>query len=120
MLHRNRIWSLQSIGTRELLAYKLAHLSWTSCQAFGLEGYIFANDSTDPEGSQEYAVLKAYGNSSHLVQIESVTFSWCSEQRSLDLVKQACIGNFDHQRFGEIARSRFQTDAEHGRCPLCA
>ena len=34
MLHRNRIWSLQSIGSRELLAYKLSHLTWTSCQAF--------------------------------------------------------------------------------------
>ncbi len=119
MLHRNRTWSLQSIGGRELLAYKLSHLTWTSCQAFGLEGYIFANDSTGPDGAQEYAVLKASKDLNQLVQIESVTFSWCSEERSLELVKQTCFGDFDHQLFEEIARSRFQTDAEHGRCPFC-
>ena len=120
MLHSNRSWSLQTIDTRERLAYKLARLTWTSCQAFQVQGYIFANDSTGPYGAQEYAVLRPIPDELKLVQIETITFSWCSEITALELIVQACVGNFDANRFEEIARSRFQTDAEHGRCPFCA
>ena len=119
MWHSNRSWSLQTIDSRERLAFKLAHLTWTSCQAFQVDGYIFANDSTGPDGAQEYAILRPIPDELKLVQIETVTFSWCSEVKALELIVQACIGNFDANRFEEIARSRFQTDAEHGRCPFC-
>ena len=52
MWHSNRSWSLQTIDSRERLAFKLAHLTRTSCQAFQLDDYIFANDSTGPDGAQ--------------------------------------------------------------------
>ena len=95
MLQSNRSWSLQTLDTRERLAYKLAHLTWTSCQAFQVDGYIFANDSTGPDGAQEYAILRPISDELQLVQIETVTFSWCSEIKSLELIVQACIGIFD-------------------------
>lgn len=120
MLHRTRIWSLQSIDEAERLAYKLSNISWTCCQAFELKGYIFANDSTSEDGAQEYAILRATRECPELVQIESITFSWCTEERALELIKAVCSGDFDGNGLGMVARIRFETAFEHCFCIHCA
>ena len=120
MLHRNRTWSLQAIDDAERLATKLSNVTWTCCQAFVLKGYIFANDATSADGAQEYAILRATQDCLELIQIESITFSWCTEERALELIKAVCAGEFDGEGFCNVARDRFQTISEHGLCGHCA
>jgi len=120
MLHRTRTWSLQAIDEAERLAYKLSNVSWTCCQAFALKGYIFANDATSADGAQEYAILRATRSCPGLIQIESITFSWCTEERALELIKAVCAGDFDGNGFCQVARDRFETVSEHSFCMHCA
>ncbi len=120
MLHRTRIWSLQAIDEAERLAYKLSNVSWTCCQAFELKGYIFANDATSADGAQEYAVLRATRDCPELIQIESITFSWCNEGQALELIKAVCAGDFDSNELGKVERIRFEATSEHGFCIHCA
>ena len=121
MLHNKRIWSVVGIESQDVLAQKLAQFTWTGCSAMELQGYLFANDSTSPDGAQEYAILKPHGDGRDLVQIESITFSWCKEDRALELIEEICAGKFDGFAFehGRVSRSRFQTPSEHGYCGLC-
>jgi hypothetical protein len=120
MLHSQRAWYLQAIGCPENLAYKLAHCTWTGCTAFELQDYIFANDATSADGAQEYAILKPSLDGSSLVQIESITFSWCSEEQALELIREIISGKYDAESYGTVERSRFVTSSEHGTCYLCA
>lgn len=121
MLHSKRIWSVTAVETPMDLAQKLTQFTWTGCQAMELQGYLFANDSTSPDGAQEYAILKPHEDGRELVQIESITFSWCKEDRALELIEQICAGKFDGFAFehSRVSRSRFQTPSEHGYCSLC-
>jgi hypothetical protein len=120
MLHRNRIWSLQAVDGIERLAFKLSNVTWTCCQAFELKGYIFANDATSADGAQEYAILRATQDCPELIQIECITFSWCTEERALELIEAVCGGDFDADGFCKVARDRFQTMSEHVSCGHCA
>ncbi len=120
MLHSKRIWTLSSIASAEELAEKLVQYTWTGCQSFSLGDYIFANDSTSPDGAQEYAVLKAAEDGDMLVQIESITFSWCEEVQALAIVLRLLAGDCDSMVFDRVARCRFQTASEHGICEQCA
>lgn len=119
MLHRNRIWNLIEIGSRPELAHKLSQFTWPECQAMSLQGYVFANDSTSPDGAQEYAILKPHADGEMLVQIESITFSWCTEERALELITQVCSGQFDEFEHVCVGRHSFQTPVEHGLCRHC-
>ncbi len=119
MLHNQRIWSLSAVVTAEELAHKLTHYTWTGCQSFQLNGYIFANDSTAADGAQEYAVLKRFKGEHELLQVESITFSWCDEVQSLALILRIADGELDSIVYGRVSSYRFQTVAEHGLCQLC-
>lgn len=120
MLHSKRNWSIAPVATAEELAQKLVHYTWTGCQAFQLAHYLFANDSTSAGGTQEYAVLKASSDGSELVQIESITFSWCTEVKALELILQILSGEFDSIAYATVSRSRLCPVSEHGVCELCA
>ena len=104
MLHSKRIWSVTAVESSMFLAQKLTQFTWTGCQAMELQGYLFANDSTSPDGAQEYAILKPHEDGGELVQIESITFSWCKEDRALELIDQICAGKFDGFAFDQSAR----------------
>jgi hypothetical protein len=119
MLHNQRIWSLSSIAKPEELVNKLVQYTWTGCQAFELDGFIFANDSTSPDGAQEYAVLRAATNGNELIQFESITFSWCDEIQASAIVLRLLAGDCDYFTYGRVLRDRFQAASEHGLCPLC-
>lgn len=120
MLHSNRIWSISAVASAEELAHKLVHYSWTGCQAFQLGSYLFANDSTPADGAQEYAVLRATGDGQELVQIESITFSWCTDVKALEILHRILAGDCDSIVYATVLRSRFQSASEHGVCFLCA
>jgi hypothetical protein len=78
MMHTKRIFSEPSeVTSAEDLAEKLTQHTWTTCSAFRYQDLLFLNDSTGPDGAQEYAVLRD-GR-----QIESITFGWCSEYKAV-------------------------------------
>ena len=82
-------------------------LQVVSGTAFELHGYLFANDSTCADGAQEYAVLRTSVDNDSLKEIESITFSWCSERRALELIHQVCSGDSDGANYGLMERERF-------------
>ena len=77
MMHTNRRWSLCPLATAEELAEKLTKSTRTLCTGWEYGGLWYLNDSSGEDGAQEYAVV--YGG----VQIESITFSWCTEAEAL-------------------------------------
>ena len=58
MLHRKRSWSIAPVDDAEALAEKLTQSTWCGCNGFRLGKYLFVNDSTSPDGAQEYGVLQ--------------------------------------------------------------
>lgn len=80
MFHKNRVWHVSVVDSRDELAEMLSQYVYTPCAAFELEGVLFLNDSTGPDGAQEYAVVKCIGG--EYFQVESVTFGWCSVERA--------------------------------------
>lgn len=121
MMYRTRRYLLTDVATAEELAEKLTRHTWCLCQAFALDGpagrLIFANDSTSPDGAQEYAVLCVDVDGTRR-QIESLTVSWCTEARLLAYIQQLQAGTLGVP-FRTITNV-FEDHAAHGRCPACA
>src|SRR5690606_8979107 len=118
MWHETRCWSQVAAASAESLAHQLTKLTWTGCQAFSLGPYLLANDAFSPDGAQEYGVLLPDSdNASRLIQIESITFSWCSEPRALELLNRMLRREFDKRVLGFVSRSQIQAPNRHGRCP---
>jgi hypothetical protein len=120
MMHSDRVWAVTSAASAEDLARKLTGTTWTCCTAFALDGYVWLNDATGPDGAQEYACLKRQGPNGCPRQIESITFSWCDEQQALELIRRTLRGEYDASEFAHDVRPRLQTPDEHGRCHHCA
>ncbi len=125
MLHKTRVWYVTHSESAQWLASQLTQSTWCGCNGFRLGEYLFVNDATCADGAQEYAVLRLEGDD--YVQIESLTFSWMSEDRALDLIQRVLAGEFDKQVLASspafpttVDRRRLQTREEHGRCHLCA
>lgn len=53
------------------------------------------------------------------LQIESNTFSWCSQADALNYIRQAIAGEMEGNIAIPVVRT-IHTPAEHGRRPLCA
>jgi hypothetical protein len=77
MFHRGRTHRVAEIETAAELAERLVEHTWTLCTGFRHGGLLWLNDSTGPDGAQEFAVVRE-GR-----QIESITFSWCSRAEAL-------------------------------------
>ena len=118
-MHRKRRWYVQPASSAEDLAEKLTEHSWTLCTGFSLGGYTFLNDATSEDGAQEYAVLKRRRRGG-FVQVESITFSWCTRGQAFALIRDVLAGKFDAEAaFGTVSPA-LDTPEAHGRCPLCA
>jgi hypothetical protein len=117
MLHRKRIWSIAPAESAESLAEQLTQCTWCGCNGFALGGYLFVNDATCADGAQEYGVLRKRDD--RYVQIESITFSWMTAEKALDLIRRVLAGEFDDDRYGVVDARRIETAEEHGRCHLC-
>jgi hypothetical protein len=111
MLHPQRGFSVTPCATAEALAERLTQHAWTLCTGFEHAGLLFLNDAFSEDGAQEYAIVKA-GR-----QIESITFSWCTQARALELITGLVSGELGED-LGPVA-PRIDTSIPH-RCALCA
>ena len=90
MLHSDRIWNVSEVRSPEELAKNLTQTTWCCCQAFQKAGhsqYIWLNDSTSPDGAQEFAVCRI-DSIGGIRQIESITFGWWDYGKSLQFIRE--------------------------------
>ena len=120
MMHNDRTWCLTPAESAEDLARKLTETTWCCCTAFAIGRYLWLNDATSPDGGQEYAVLLRKEGDGSFLQIESITFSWCSYDEALRFVQQTLRGEDDRNEWARPVQPTLQTAAVHGRCPHCA
>ena len=90
------------------------------CAAFRVAGtpYVFLNGATSEDGAQEYAALTVLGQG-RSVQVERITFSWCTEERALEHIRAVISGAYDRDAGRELVLS-VQESRLHGRCSHCA
>jgi hypothetical protein len=80
MLFSTRPHSVVDLGADfKAAANKLTKNTWTACSGFRVGRLTLLNDSTGPDGAQEYAVF--HDSRPAGVQIESLTVSWMTEER---------------------------------------
>jgi hypothetical protein len=75
MPFHQRQWNVVEVGPSQL-AHRLVAHSWCMCVGFLCEGVLWLNDSTSPDGAQEWAVVRA---SDHQ-QLESITVGWATPE----------------------------------------
>jgi hypothetical protein len=119
MFHKRR-WTIAPVGSAEELAEKLSQHTWCGCNGFELGDYWFLNDATGGDGAQEYAVVKKVGRDGNPWQVESITFSWCSYERALELIQTVLKGEQDRADWARPVEPIVESAAEHGRCGHCA
>lgn len=109
MMHRDRVFRVTAVESPEELAAKLFETIWTLCTAFSLGDQTWANDSTSPDGAQEYAVIR------NGRQVESITVSWSTPERMAEYARQIAASN-------EVEAGPFRLRTAHptGPCRLCA
>jgi hypothetical protein len=110
MMHRDRVFSVAEVPSAEELAEKITGHTWTLCTGFRLGDLFFLNDSFSEDGAQEYAVIRADR------QIETITFSWTSQDRALELIEWLVDGGTTDM--GPLTPQI--DDAQNHRCLLCA
>ena len=123
MLHADRIWVVNVVESVEKLSHDLTSMTWCCCQAFRLvqhPQYVWVNDSTSPDGIQEFALVRIGLAKGSFRQLETVTFGWLDEQQATKLIKAAINGDFDNSDWAREVRSILQTPQEHGTCCHCA
>ena len=145
MMHKNRVWCVAPVVTAEELAEKLTQYTWCCCNGFELDGYLWLNDATSPDGAQEYAVVrKPTAADPHYSQVESITASWCTNLQMLRYIREvqsgaaspaidsgpvivarsvaelsAALGG-EQRPPSNIFHPTLETPEQHGRCPHCA
>ena len=120
MFNPDRRFSIVSEEDPEELARKLTRQTWTSCTGFEHAGYLFLNDSTGPDGAQEYAIFKKEPDpSGKFLQIEGVTFSWMDAAEALQVIREIARGKYDNVMRIEHDLT-LETPANHGQCRYCA
>jgi len=119
-MHARR-WCVGEAKGAEELARLLTRRTWTLCTGFELGGFLFLNDSTSEDGAQEFAVVKRPADSDGaFVQVESITFGWCSPAQALEYVRAAVAGEMDGTNLCRQVHPQLDTPTTHGRCHLCA
>lgn len=123
MFHADRIWCIAEVASAEELARALTETTWCCCQAFIVSGnprYIWLNDSTSPDGAQEYAVCRIGLAQGDIRQLESITFGWCDIDKTLQFIRQTLNGEDDNNEWSRPVIATIQSAKEHGRCDHCA
>jgi len=119
MFH-DRAWKVTEIATPEELAYKLTQQTWSLCNGFVVAGhpdYLFLNDSTSADGAAEFGVVKGGLDAEERVQIESITFSWCTEKKALSYIRRILAGKLGGLH--EPVTLRIASAEQHGSCGFC-
>jgi hypothetical protein len=109
MFGNRRRYQVSDVATPEELAEKLTQHSWTLCTGFRLAGVLFLNDSSSEDGAGEWGIIRD-GK-----QVESITFSWCTEEKALGYIRAMLAG-------AECEATPCTPNLEHGSgaCHLCA
>lgn len=89
MPFHNRRWDVQEISPDEL-AKKLVDMSWCMCTGFLCQGVLWLNDSTGPDGAQEWAVVRKKDG----LQLESITVGWALPEKDREHILEV------QKRFG--------------------
>jgi len=114
MFFERRCYTVREYTDAGELAERLDDTTWTLCTGFRIGDVLFVNDSTGPDGAQEYAALDEQG------QFESITFSWIDDvQDKLQAIVRCLTDPREYLGIGVAAL----TDHEErfGRaCSLCA
>lgn len=112
-MHKNRVWCVVNVEDAGMLARMLAERVFALCSGFRHAGYLYLNG-----GAQEYAVIRESTGR----QVESITFSWCTPERALELIRDVSAGRFDGEGWdsGVDLVSQVQAPERHGCCLLCA
>lgn len=110
MIHVTRRYAVCVVATVEELAEKLTGHDWTLCTGFELQGLLFLNDSFSEDGAGEWAVFRE----GH--QVETITFSWCSYERALELI-QWLLGGGGENLSGPLPAT--EPAEQHGKCRFC-
>lgn len=77
--HSSRQWRVEEgLGPLQV-ATRIASHSWCGCVGFLCEGVLWLNDSTGPDGAQEWAVVRASDGR----QCESITTGWCDKEKDI-------------------------------------
>ncbi len=118
MTMHTRRWSVFDVTTAEELAGMLTGQDWTPCTGFRFGGYLWLNDSTGPDGAQEYAVIREVS----YLQVESVTFGWVNDARGLAIIEEIAAGDGcdDSESYGSIDPRMIKTAEQHRHCRHCA
>lgn len=121
MMHTKRVWGVVPAEDPQDLATKLTEMSWTLCSAFETAaGTIWVNDSTNPDALQEYGVLRSRpgpDGSQVWQQVESITVTWCSQEKLRSYIEEADTGLYDEEDYGTVTER--QLDRDHRPCPHC-
>jgi len=123
MMHANRTWSVSTVESAETLAQMLSTSTWTLCTGFVVAGYpeyLFLNDATSEDGAGEFGVIKGGLQATAHLQIESITFSWCTTEQALAHIQATLSGQYDASPFAHPVVLTLEDPDQHGRCPLCA
>ena len=118
MLHKERHWCVAPVETAGELAEKLSDHTWTLCTGFRLGEYVYLNDSVSEDSAVEFGVVKEV-EPGRWIQIETVTFGWLNEERSLETIQHIQKGESDGVWAAKIAPPVLQSPEEHGSCELC-
>lgn len=119
MMHTTRRFQIADVASVEELAKKLHEHTWTLCTAFRVGDLVLANDSTSPDGAQEYAVFRPLKDSAgHYKQIESLTVSWFESEEKLRQTLQAIVnGEWTETSMGVFV---VRTHTSKDYCSHCA
>ena len=123
-MHKRRRWCVSAVATAEELAEKLTQHTWTLCTGFFVQThprYLFLNDATHEDGAGEFGAVAGGMEGPH-VQIESITFSWCTVEQALDHIRKTLAGEYDASSFAHALdlAGRLDQPGQHGLCHLCA
>ncbi len=96
MFHKDRVHTIKQVGDIDSLAYDLTQVSWAVCDGFEYKGYLFLNDSTNSNEAQKYAIFKK----GYSLQIESLTFGWCTINQARKYIENFINSYYDKQNLG--------------------
>lgn len=136
-MHQHRSHQVVDVASVEELATKLTQFTWCGCNGFRLvrepplQPLLFLSDATSADGAQEYGVILEQANyglaEGRIIdlkdpgasQVESITFSWMTEEKALETLREYVKGDERPCRPWETP-IHIQRPEVHGRCALCA